>query len=109
MTDPRKAKTLGEAAMNPDGTYNGLRALSWLSDVLTGGKGLPVEEVAKIADDVRARKARGAGWRADCPQCVGSKFTCDAHFTASGTEARRVETGTGSIHDGPAPKGDAQP
>lgn len=28
---------------------------------------------------------------------------------ASGTEARRVETGTGSIHDGPAPKGDAQP
>ena len=23
MTDPRKAKSLGEAALNPDGTYNG--------------------------------------------------------------------------------------
>ena len=23
---------------------------------------------------------RGAGWRADCPKCVGSKFTCDEHF-----------------------------
>ena len=23
---------------------------------------------------------RGAGWRADCPQCVGSKFTCDEHY-----------------------------
>lgn len=22
---------------------------------------------------------RGKGWRADCPQCVASKFTCDAH------------------------------
>lgn len=31
MTDPRKAKSLGEAALNPDGTYNGIRALSWLS------------------------------------------------------------------------------
>lgn len=58
MTDPRKAKTLGEAAMNPDGTYNGLRALSWLSDVLTGGKGLSEEEVAKIAEEVKARKAK---------------------------------------------------
>ena len=24
MTDPRKAKSLGEAALNPDGTYNAL-------------------------------------------------------------------------------------
>lgn len=56
--DPRKAKTLDEAAMNPDGTYNALRALSWLSDVMTGGKGLPVEEVAKIAEEVKARKAK---------------------------------------------------
>lgn len=24
MTDPRKAKSLGEAALNPDGTYNGI-------------------------------------------------------------------------------------
>lgn len=54
--DPRKAKTLGEAAMNPDGTYNGLRALSWLSDVLTKGKGLSVDEVAEIADEVKRKK-----------------------------------------------------
>ena len=27
--------------------------------------------------------------------------------TASGTEARRAETGTGSVHDGPVPKADA--
>ena len=54
--DPRKAKTLDEAALNPDGTYNGLRALSWLSDVLTNGKGIPVEEVEKIADEVKAKK-----------------------------------------------------
>lgn len=59
MTDPRNAKTLEEAARNPDGTYNGLSALSWLSDVLTGGKGLSVEEVAKIADEVKAKKAKG--------------------------------------------------
>lgn len=59
MTDPRKAQTLGEAAMNPDGTYNALRALSWLSEVLNPGKGLPVDEVAQIAADVRARKEAG--------------------------------------------------
>ena len=59
--DPRKAKTLGEASANSDGTYNGLRALSWLSHVLTGGKGVPLEEVEKIAAEVVAdRKARGA-------------------------------------------------
>ena len=55
-SDPRKAKTLGEAAMNPDGTYNAIKALSWLSDVLNPGKGLPVEEVQKIADDVIAKR-----------------------------------------------------
>lgn len=59
MSDPRKAKTLDEAALNPDGTYNGLRALSWLSDVLTGGKGMSEDEVTKIADEVRAKKAAG--------------------------------------------------
>ena len=32
-TDPRKAETLDEAARNPDGTYDGARVLSWLSDV----------------------------------------------------------------------------
>lgn len=59
-SDPRKAKTLDEAAKNPDGTYNGLRALSWLSDVLTSGNGIAIEEVAKIAEDVKERR-KGKG------------------------------------------------
>lgn len=54
-SDPRKAKTLKEAAMNPDETYNALRALSWLSDVMSGGSGIPVEEVAQIAEEVKRR------------------------------------------------------
>lgn len=45
MTDPRKAKSLGEAALNPDGTYNGIRALSWLSAALYPGAGLSEDEV----------------------------------------------------------------
>jgi hypothetical protein len=56
VSDPRKAKTLDEAALNPDGTYNGLRALSWLSDVLTGGKGLSEQEVTEIAEKVKRDK-----------------------------------------------------
>ena len=55
-SDPRSANTLGEAAMNPDGTYNALRALSWLSAVMHPGKGLSVDEVSKIADEVKTRK-----------------------------------------------------
>lgn len=55
-TDPREAQTLGEAALNADGTYNGLRALSWLSEVMNPGQGVPVEEVAQIAEDVKARR-----------------------------------------------------
>jgi len=58
--DPRKAETLGEAALNPDGTYNGLRALSWLSGVLNPGKGLSEEEVAKIWADVKRKKGGDA-------------------------------------------------
>lgn len=23
---------------------------------------------------------RGPNWQKDCPQCVGSKFTCDKHY-----------------------------
>ena len=56
MSDPRKAETLGEAAQNPDGTYNAIKALSWLSDVLNPGKGLPESEVQKIADEVIAKR-----------------------------------------------------
>jgi hypothetical protein len=32
--DPRKAESLEAAAKNPDGTFNGARALAWLSEVL---------------------------------------------------------------------------
>lgn len=56
MGDPRKAKTLGEAAMNPDGTYNAIKALSWLSEALRPGNGLPEDEVRKIADEAIAKR-----------------------------------------------------
>lgn len=55
MADPRHAATLGEAAQNPDGTYNAYRALSWLSEVLNPGRGLPVEEVQQIGETVKAK------------------------------------------------------
>lgn len=58
MGDPRKAKTLKEAAENPDGTFDGAKALSWLSEVLTGGKGVSEEEVRKIWEDVKSKKAK---------------------------------------------------
>ena len=56
VKDPRKAATLRDAARNPDGTYDGLAALSWLSAAASGGHGLSVDEVRKIADEVKARK-----------------------------------------------------
>ena len=56
--DPREAGNLAEAARNPDGTYNGLKALSWLSEVLNPGKGLPEGEVTKIWEEVKARKGK---------------------------------------------------
>jgi hypothetical protein len=60
MSDPRKAQTLGEAAQNPDGSYNALKALSWMSEVLNPGKGLPLSEVEQIADEVIAKRVRGS-------------------------------------------------
>ena len=57
MSDPRKATTLDEAALNSDGTYNGHRALAWLSEVLYPGRGLSVEEVEQIGEDVRRNRA----------------------------------------------------
>ena len=51
--DPRKAKTLGEACANENGTYNGFKMLSWLSEALHPGKGLSLDEVRKIWDDVK--------------------------------------------------------
>lgn len=60
--DPRNAKTLGEAALNSDGkTYNGARAISWLSAALNKGKGLSEEEVRKLWDEAKAKKAAGKG------------------------------------------------
>ena len=56
IDDPRKAKTLGEACQNADGSYNGLRLLSWLSEIVAPGHGVPVEEVAEIAEKVKARR-----------------------------------------------------
>jgi len=57
MSDPRKAKTLGEACANGDGTYNAYRLLSWLTEAVAPGKGVSESEVRRIADNVRARKA----------------------------------------------------
>lgn len=61
MTDPRKADTIDEASRNPDGTYDGARALSWLSDVLTGGKGMTEDEVRRTFADAKARRAENSG------------------------------------------------
>lgn len=55
MTDPREAKTLGEAAMNADGSFNGARALSWMSEVLNPGKGASVADVQRIWDEAQAK------------------------------------------------------
>ena len=54
--DPRRAKTLDEASRNPDGTYNALRALSWLSEAVHPGRGFSLEEVRGIADEAAAKK-----------------------------------------------------
>lgn len=50
-----RAPDLDAAARNPDGTYNGLKALSWLSEVLNPGKGFTPAEVEAIANDVKER------------------------------------------------------
>ena len=57
-TDPRRAKTLGEAAENPDGTFNGARMLSWLSEALNPGKCASEREVLDAWDEIKARKAK---------------------------------------------------
>ncbi|WP_337058217.1 hypothetical protein [Pseudomonas sp. USHLN015] len=60
-SDPRDARTMVEACLNPDGkTYNGIRLLSWLSEVLHPGKGLSEAEVREIDAEVRAKR-KGAG------------------------------------------------
>ena len=57
MTDPRKAKNLDEACSNGNGTYNGIRMLSWLSEVMRPGKGLSEEDVRQIVEEVKAKRA----------------------------------------------------
>jgi hypothetical protein len=56
-TDPRKARTLGEAAANGDGTYNGARAMAWLSEALHPGSGLTEQEVKNMWDKVQRERA----------------------------------------------------
>jgi hypothetical protein len=56
--DPRKARTLNEASANGDGTYNGARALSWLSEVLFPGKSLSEAEVREIFEQAKAKRAK---------------------------------------------------
>lgn len=63
MSDPRTAKTLGEAALNPNGTYNGAKALSWLSEVLHPGKGIPEQEVEQMWKAAQAKAADRQGKR----------------------------------------------
>lgn len=55
-TDPREALTLEEACANGDGTFNGLRLLSWLSEAVSPGNGLTEAEVRQIASVVEARR-----------------------------------------------------
>lgn len=56
---PRKAKTLGDAALNPDGkTYDLFKAMSWASAAVTGGKGMSEEEVRRLYEEVKARNGK---------------------------------------------------
>jgi hypothetical protein len=54
--DPRKAKTLDKACSNGDGTFNGNRALAWLSEAVHPGHGVSEEEVRAIWNKVKEAK-----------------------------------------------------
>ena len=56
MADPRKANTLDEAARNPNGTYNGAKALAWLSEVLHPGLGLSESEIKQMWEDEKKKR-----------------------------------------------------
>jgi len=56
-TDARKAKTLGESCANGDGTYNGVRLLSWLSEALHPGHGVPEREVKETWERLKRERA----------------------------------------------------
>lgn len=55
------APDLDTAARNPDGTYNGVKALEWMSEVLTGRRiVLTEEDIAKARALAKERRdARG--------------------------------------------------
>lgn len=54
--DCRKCKSLTDAAQNPDGTWNGARALSWLSEAVSPGHGISEAEVNRMFKDAAERK-----------------------------------------------------
>ena len=56
MTDPRVARTLDEASKNPDGTYNGVKALAWLSEVLSHGHGITEAEIRAMFEAEKKRR-----------------------------------------------------
>ena len=55
-SDPRRAATLGEAARNANGTYDGAKALAWLTEALNPGHGIPAEEVRQQFDALIEKK-----------------------------------------------------
>lgn len=58
VVDPRKAATLDEAAKNENGTYDGAKALSWLTEALNPGHGIPAEEIRQRFDARVERKRK---------------------------------------------------
>jgi len=59
MSDSRKAETLDEACKNPDGTYNGYRLLSFLTEATNRGKRMTEEEIKEMATEIiQSKKAK---------------------------------------------------
>ncbi len=58
MADPRKAKALDEVSLNEDGSYNGVKALSWLSEVLFPSNGMDEAEVLQLVDEVKQQHGK---------------------------------------------------
>lgn len=57
MSEPEVSEqTLGDVALNPDGTWNGLRALSWLSEVLHPGANVTEAEISEMIRQEKERR-----------------------------------------------------
>jgi hypothetical protein len=54
--DTRTVTTLGEAAKNADGTYDGAKALAWLTEAINPGHGIPAKEIRQQFDALIAKK-----------------------------------------------------